>query len=88
MENALLVSFLALFLAFQGLMLVILCDAGSYRIEEPAVVAIVGGDVAFAVSPRDLRDGEAIVVCAEAAKASICVTCTIVLTSSPRLCTM
>ena len=32
---------LALFLAFQGLMLVLLGDAGSYRIEEPAVVAIM-----------------------------------------------
>ena len=32
---------LALFLAFQGLMLVMLGDAGSYRIEEPAVVAIM-----------------------------------------------
>ena len=32
---------LALFLAFQGLMLVLLGDAGSYRIEEPAVLAIM-----------------------------------------------
>ncbi len=32
---------LALFLAFQGLMLVMLGDAGSYRIETPAVVAIM-----------------------------------------------
>ena len=32
---------LGLFLAFQGLMLVLLGDAGSYRIETPAVVAIM-----------------------------------------------
>src|SRR6478672_8955512 len=32
---------LALFLAFQGVMLVLLGDAGSYRIEEPAVLAIM-----------------------------------------------